>query len=204
MVVVQLEIPALGIILCLHFTLNGIEVLADIGLFCQHFDLELYRRNLHPTCEAGDDVLLLGNVTEQEVDRLHLDHTEIATICSLDNAVSDISDRDEVLCVERLLFFATDDLCLLALWGFFTGLRFFRFLGFSLILIPNCSGGLGADIPDTAFIGFSGASGTGVSDRYSVLRWMSQRTQLTANSESESPSNPITPKIPSGRDTRHK
>ena len=38
----------------------------------------------------------------------------------------------------------------------------------------------------------------------SVLRWMSQRTQLTANSESESPSNPITPKIPSGRDTRHK
>lgn len=33
MVVVQLEIPALGIILCLHFTLNGIEVLADIGLF---------------------------------------------------------------------------------------------------------------------------------------------------------------------------
>ena len=103
MVVVQLEIPALGIILCLHFTLNGIEVLADIGLFCQHFDLELYRRNLHPTCEAGDDVLLLGNVTEQEVDRLHLDHTEIATICSLDNAVSDISDRDEVLCVEGLL-----------------------------------------------------------------------------------------------------
>ena len=101
-------------------------------------------------------------------------------------------------------FFATDDLCLLALWGFFTGLRFFRFLGFSLILIPNCSGGLGADIPDTAFIGFSGTSGTGVSDRYSVLRWMSQRTQLTANSESESPSNPITPKIPSGRDTRHK
>ena len=104
MVVVQLEITALGIILCLHFTLNGIEVLADIGLFCQHFDLDLYRRNLHPTCEAGDDVLLLGNVTEQEVDRLHLDHTEIATICSLDNAVSDISDRDEVLCVERLLF----------------------------------------------------------------------------------------------------
>lgn len=43
---------------------------------------------------------------------------------------------------------------MLALWGFFTGLRFFRFLGFSLILIPNCSGGLGADIPDTAFIGF--------------------------------------------------
>ena len=104
MVVVQLEIPALGIILCLHFTLNGIEVLADIGLFCQHFDLNLYRRNLHPTCEAGDDVLLLGNVAKQEVDRLHLNHTEIATICSLDNAVSDIFDWDKVLCAEGLLF----------------------------------------------------------------------------------------------------
>ena len=88
--------------------------------------------------------------------------------------------------------------------GFLHRFALFPLLGFLLDLDPNCSGGLGADIPDTAFIGFSGASGTGVSDRYSVLRWMSQRTQLTANSESESPSNPITPKIPSGRDTRHK
>ena len=99
-----MEIPALGIILCLHFTLNGIEVLADIGLLCQHLDLDFYGGNLHPAREAGNDVLLLGNVAEQEVDRLHLNHTEIATICSLDNAVSDIFDRDEVLCLEGLLF----------------------------------------------------------------------------------------------------
>ena len=58
-IVVQLQFSALWITLGLHIPLDGIEVLSDISLLCQHFDLDFYWGNLHPAREAGNDILLL-------------------------------------------------------------------------------------------------------------------------------------------------
>ena len=96
MVVVQLQFPAFGVFLCFHISLNRPEVLLNVSFLGEDLDLDLHRGDLHPACEIGNDVLLLRDTAKQEVDRLDLNHTDISTIRGLNDAISDIFDRDKV------------------------------------------------------------------------------------------------------------
>ena len=83
-------------------------------------------------------------------------------------------------------------------------LRRLRFWGFCLMRIPNCSGGVCCAAAGFALGGLDSSSGAGTSERYRVLRWMSHLSQLTTNSDRESPSKPTTAKIPSGSEIRQR
>ena len=102
MVVVQLQFPAFRVFLGFHISLNRPEVLPNVSLLGEDLDLDLYRGYLHPACEIGNDVLLLRDTAKQEVNRLDLDYTDISTIRGLNDAISDIFDRNKVFRLGRL------------------------------------------------------------------------------------------------------
>ena len=71
-------------------------MLADVGFLCEDLDLDLDRADLHPTRESGDDRFLFPHAAEQEVDRLDLQDLDIPTVRHVNDAVTDISHRDQV------------------------------------------------------------------------------------------------------------
>ena len=104
-VIVLLEFPALGVMLVFHVSLNGVEVLTDVRLLCQNFDLHFDRADFEPAGKGRYNVLLLPDTAQEEVDGFHFQDLDVSAILHMDDAVTNITDRYQAV-RKRFLFCA--------------------------------------------------------------------------------------------------
>ena len=87
----------------LHIPLNGIEVLTDVRLLCQNFDLHFDWADFEPTGEGCDNVLLLSDTAQEEVDGFHFQDLDVSAVLHMNDAVTNIADGYQIV-RKRFLF----------------------------------------------------------------------------------------------------
>ncbi len=102
-IIIKLEFATLRVGLNFHISLDCVEVFPNVCFLGENLYLNLYRRDLHPACEGRHDILLFTHTSEEEIDRFHLQDLDIPTVCRLNDSVSAILHRDEVLTTLRML-----------------------------------------------------------------------------------------------------